>query len=152
PEKFRKAVRIDPISFQKLLKAIKHHPIFQNKSHNPQSPVRYQLAVLLHRLGHYGNAESLDSLSAIFGCSTGMIELCCFRVITAILLMPSLAKQSVFWPRPSSRKKYKEMAKEIAGGCEEWKGGWCMVDGTLINMFQKPHMAGDTWYGRKSTY
>ncbi|KAH8925398.1 hypothetical protein BT69DRAFT_1332217 [Atractiella rhizophila] len=70
PEKFRKAVRIDPISFQKLLKAIKHHPIFQNKSHNPQSPVRYQLAVLLHRLGHYGNAESLDSLSAIFGCST----------------------------------------------------------------------------------
>jgi hypothetical protein len=58
PDWFQKKLRVLPPVFDRLVDLIEGHHVFQNNSHVPQYPVPVQLAILLVRLGHYGNASS----------------------------------------------------------------------------------------------
>ena len=63
-----------PLVFAVIHHLIKDHPVFCNNSNVPQSPVNFQLAVTLYRLGQFGNATSLIDLAHEAGCSTGSVE------------------------------------------------------------------------------
>ena len=49
---------VTPGCFDKLVEALRHHPVFQNRSSNMQMPIEEQLAIALYCFGHYGNAAS----------------------------------------------------------------------------------------------
>jgi hypothetical protein len=55
-------------------------------------------------------------------------------------------------PRPGSEER--EAAKEWveAKSCNGGRGGWIMVDGTLIPLYTKPSEYGNCYYDRKSNY
>jgi hypothetical protein len=57
------SLRISPMTFDKVLAKIAGDPVFFNKSNTPQQPVEEQLAVVLFRFGHYGNAASLQNVA-----------------------------------------------------------------------------------------
>lgn len=33
-----------------------------------------------------------------------------------------------------------------------WNGGWCMIDGTLVPLYSKPHYFGERFFDCKSNY
>ncbi|KAJ6616864.1 hypothetical protein B0H10DRAFT_1798595 [Mycena sp. CBHHK59/15] len=59
-------LRVSPMVFAVILELIQDHTIFTNNSNVPQTPVDVQLAVTLYRLGHYGNAASLEDILCHF--------------------------------------------------------------------------------------
>lgn len=71
---FVQMLRIPPRAFEVLHELIKDHAVFQNNSNVPQSPVDYQLAVTLYRMGRFGNAASLADISRTAGCGEGSVE------------------------------------------------------------------------------
>ena len=49
----------------------------------------------------------------------------------------------------------KEEAKTWVGRvsrCQAWRNGYCLVDGTLIPLFEKPGFFGEAYFDRKSNY
>ncbi|THH18908.1 hypothetical protein EW146_g2130 [Bondarzewia mesenterica] len=82
--RFVEMLWVSPHVFDILLYLIQDHPIFQNNSNNPQTPVQTQLAVTLYRLGRYGNAASLADIARNCGISEGSVENFTHRCFTAI--------------------------------------------------------------------
>jgi hypothetical protein len=60
---FRKAVRVNPSTFDKLVEWIEDHPVFHNNSNCPQLTPATQLAIFLNHAGHYGNRAGPDHLA-----------------------------------------------------------------------------------------
>ena len=50
---------VSPYVFAVILELIKKHKVFRNNSNVPQSPVDFQLAVMMFCMGWFGNASSL---------------------------------------------------------------------------------------------
>ncbi|KAF8545623.1 hypothetical protein OG21DRAFT_1367074, partial [Imleria badia] len=69
--RFMNMLRVSPTVFQVLLDLIQEHPVFYNRSNNPQTPVQTQLAVTLYHMGCYGNGASLEDIARIAGISEG---------------------------------------------------------------------------------
>ena len=69
------------------------------------------------------------------------------RVITAFLALHDTA---IRWP--TEREKEAAKAWVEARSCRAWRGGFCMVDGTLIPLFEKPGFHGEDYFDRKSNY
>jgi hypothetical protein len=67
-------LRVTPLVFSTILQLIENHPIFLNHSNNRQTPVEQQLAVTLYRMGHFGNAASVEDIAQIAGCSEGSVD------------------------------------------------------------------------------
>ena len=65
---------VSPLVFNAILELIKDHPIFKNNSTSPQTPVDYQLAVTLYRMGRYGNGASDEDIGRIAGCGEGTVR------------------------------------------------------------------------------
>jgi hypothetical protein len=149
PDIFRSYTRVTPECFVDLVNSIKDHPVFHNNSNNPQMPVEEQAAVALYRFGHYGNASSTMKVALWAGVSYGTVRNITIRVMTA-LCDPRFRAAIVPWPNPEEI----ECAKAWVEGnsCPAWCDGWCMVDGTLIPLFQRPHHFGNTFFDRKSNY
>ena len=63
-----------------------------------------------------------------------------------------LRERHVYWPKEGSERR--EKAKEMVAGkvIEEWRGGWCMIDGTLVPLNSKPHYFGERFFNQKSNY
>ena len=118
-----------------LLRAcLEDHPIFHNKSHTAQQyPIEIQLAIVLVRFGHDGNAASVESIAQWAGVSAGMVVKATRRVIIASL---ALHDEVIHWPSAAEKEVAKEWVK--ANSCPAWRDGFCMVDGTLIPLFEKP--------------
>ena len=76
---FVQMLHIPPHAFEVLHELIKDHAVFQNNSNVPQSPVDYQLAVTLYRMGCFGNAASLADISCTAGCGEGSVEHLTYR-------------------------------------------------------------------------
>ncbi|EMD32406.1 hypothetical protein CERSUDRAFT_58619, partial [Gelatoporia subvermispora B] len=76
PDRFRHFVHVTPLVFDALLGKIILHPIFYNKSNNPQLEVHSQLAIFLRHMDHYGNAISVINLTTWAGVSTGSVNNC----------------------------------------------------------------------------
>ena len=98
----------------------------------------------------YGNAASLTKIDDLYGMRKDTVDKVCHRVITAIQ-SSNLRTIHVRWPAKSEREKAKKWVEEQTG-VKEWRNGFCMVDGTLIPLYQKPSHYGETFFDRKNNY
>lgn len=75
PDFFRKSARIDPVTFDLLVKTLKDQPIFHNKSHNLQMPIEQQIFIALKRFGTYGNKSSVYEIAKWARIGHGTVDL-----------------------------------------------------------------------------
>jgi hypothetical protein len=134
-------------SFEALLKKIEGHRIFQNKSTHRQTPVRYQLAVFLFRLGSKALGGTELHVASAIGISEGSVRNFTSRVLTAIW---SLRKEMVRWPTQQEKDAHKQRvcaaSKGVFSGCVGF------VDGTFITLLYAPLKDWQFYYNRKSSY
>jgi hypothetical protein len=146
---FKQMLRISPHAFDILHDLIKDHPVFHNNSNVPQAPVDYQLAVLLYRMGRYGNGASLVDIAHIAGCSEGSVENWSYHCIIAI---ESLHDIFVCPLTPEEKEAEKAWIDQTMGFQGLWCEGWVMYDGTIVVLYAHPGMDGDAYYTHKSNY
>jgi hypothetical protein len=149
PDLFREELRVTPQTFQKILSEIIDDPIFSNESRNEQRSVREQLAITLYRFGHSGNAASQQKVARWADAGKGSIGLITRRVMTAIL-RPQFMTKAVHMP--TAIEKADAKAWVAAHSCKAWRNGWCMVDGTLIPLYDRPYWYGESYFDRKCNY
>lgn len=149
PDLFRKTARIDPATFDLLVEILKDQPIFHNESNNRQMPVERQVLITLKRFGTYGNGSSVHEIAEWAGIGQGTVDLVTRRVVTAIL-DSDLRRRHVRWPGDEEKEAAKEWVE--AQSISAFRNGWCMVDGTTIPLFEKPHYHGESFYDRTSRY
>jgi hypothetical protein len=77
-------LRVSPYVYEVLINLISDHAVFQNHSHNQQTPVWVQLAITLYCLGHYSNSASIRDVAWNFGFSEGAVEKFTERCFTAL--------------------------------------------------------------------
>jgi hypothetical protein len=126
---------------------IETHSIFSNDAHVPQGPVSVQLAIAMFRFGHNGNAASVEAVAQWAGVSAGSVVNCTRRVMVAFL---ALHDSAVRWPSEEEKEESKQWVEVVS--CYAWRDGYCMVDGTLVMLFQKPGHHGEAYFDRKSNY
>ncbi|KAH9913822.1 uncharacterized protein BXZ73DRAFT_55313, partial [Epithele typhae] len=149
PDKFRESLRINPSTFDRLVTRIQDDPIFQNESHHSQMPVDKQIAIALYRFGHYGNAAGLQAIANWAGCGKGTVDIITRRVMSAIL-RPSFRLQAIRYPTEEEREEAKTWVEKRS--CKAWRDGWCLVDGTLIPLDERPYWFGESYFDRKQNY
>ncbi|KAH9912292.1 uncharacterized protein BXZ73DRAFT_27015, partial [Epithele typhae] len=149
PDQFRSELRISPWTFDRLLESIIHDPVFSNDSYTPQFPVEQQLAIALFRFGHYGNAAGLSKVARWAGVSKGYVVVACGRVIQA-LTRPHMRKANIRMPNEQEKEAAKTWVEKHS--CRGWRDGWCLVDGTLIPLYSRPHWYGESYFDRKCRY
>ncbi|KAJ7467849.1 hypothetical protein B0H11DRAFT_1732547 [Mycena galericulata] len=147
PKRFRRNLRVSPETFDALVGKIEGHHIFANNSYCGQTPVHLQLAIALYRFGHDGNAASVEAIAQWAGVSAGLVVKSTHRIIIAFL---ALHDEVIYWPTEAEKNEAKAWVE--AASCEEWSGGYCMVDGTLVPLFEKPGHHGEAYFDRKSNY
>jgi hypothetical protein len=123
--------------------------VFFNNSNQPQLPVEIQLAILLYRFGHDGNAASLQSVANWAGVGKGTVMLCTRRVMMAILDRDFM-KEAVRFPTAAEKAEAKSWVE--LHSCKAWRHGWCFVDGTLIPLAERPFWFGESYFDRKCNY
>jgi hypothetical protein len=64
---------------------------------------------------------------------SGAVVKCTRRVIVAFLVLHDVA---VHWQMDEDKERAKEWVESVSSA--EWRDGFCMVDGTLIPLSQKP--------------
>jgi hypothetical protein len=146
---FRKKLRVNPDIFDNILDQISDHPIFTNRSNNPQLPIAIQLAIFLNRAGHYGNAISPDDVGQWAGVSVGSVINCSNRVMIALL---DQHDTFINFPAPDSEDAERARQYVEAKSCPEWRNGIFAIDGSAINLYEKPGLYGEAFYDRKSNY
>ena len=149
PDLFRQDLRVSPDTFDKIVEMISGHPVFSNNSNNPQCPVGDQLAIALFCFGHYGNAASLERVRKWAATSKGLVKLATRRVMTA-LLSSDFMKLAVRLPTDEEKEDAKNWVEEHS--CKAWRDGWCLVDGTLIPLYNRPYWYGESYFDRKCNY
>lgn len=112
-------------------------------------PVREQVAICLFRFGHFGNASSTLKVALWAGVSYGTVRLVTKRVMTAVC-DERFRRVVMSWPDSAERECAKAWVEERS--CPAWRDGWCMVDGTLVPLFQRPGSFGNAFFDRKSNY
>jgi len=146
---FIQMLRVSPLVFGVIHELIRNHHIFCNNSNVPQSPVDYQLAVTLFRLGRFGNAASVIDIAQECGCSPGSVEEFTNRCFTAI---ESLHDMFVRPLTPEEKEVEKKWIDDHMGFEESWRNGWVMYDGTIVVLFSRPSLDGDAYFTHKSNY
>lgn len=149
PDHFRCDLRVTPATFDALHDRIAPDPIFYNNSNNEQMPIDHQLAITLFRFGHSGNGASVARVAAWAGYSAGAVLLATKRVMIA-LLRHDLQGEVFTFPTAEEKEEAKKWVESQS--CKAWRGGWLMVDGTLIPLYARPYWYGESYYDRKSNY
>lgn len=146
--KFRKVFRMNREIFYKLLEKIECHSAFQNQSTSAkQTPVKYQLAIFLYRLGSKGGGGSLEQVGDSVGVGVGTVLNFSRRVMRAIL---SLLEQYICWPSKSERDIHKQRVCSASTGV--FAGCIGFVDGTFITLAYAPLKDWFYYFNRKSSY
>ena len=146
-KRFRRNLRVNPETFDELMKRIEGNPIFTSDGPQDQLPLDEQLAIALFRFGHHGNAASVEAIAQWAGASAGTVVNVTRRVIVAFL---TLHDTVIRWPSAREREEAKEWV-EVAT-CVAWRNGWFFVDGTLVPLAEKPGYHGEAYFDRKSNY
>ena len=149
PDLFRGALRVNPATFDRLVARLLDDPVFSNDSDNAQISVEEQVAITLYRFGHYGNAAGLQKVAQWAGCGKGTVDLVTRRVMTAVL-RPDFLKEAIRLPTLAEKEKAKVWVEKHS--CKGWRNGWCMVDGTLIPIDERPFWYGESYFDRKCNY
>lgn len=146
--RFRKFVRMDRITFEEVLCIVENDPVFHlTENNNAQVPVRHQLAIALHRLGHHGTGGDVQSTAALWGVSEGHIINCTKRVILALC---KRRDEYVQWPDAQERR-LESMKNDARAG---FLGCVGKADGTDIVLDRKPggQYDGEHFFNRKKRY
>jgi len=140
---------VDSNVFNCILDQIGGYPIFVSCGNQPQLPVAVQLAIFLNCAGHYGNAISPEDVAQWAGVSMGSVINCTHRVMVTVL-----DQHNQFLNVPGEESEDAEMARQWVeeGSCPGWRNGIFVADGSMINLFEKPGVYGETFYDRKSHY
>ena len=146
-KRFRQNLRVNPETFDALVKRIEDNAVFASDGPQNQLPVDEQLAIVLFRFGHYGNAASVEAIAQWAGVSAGMVVNATRRVMLAFLVLHDTV---VRWPSAREREEAKEWVE--AATCVAWRNGWVFVDGTLVPLAEKPGYHGEAYFDRKSNY
>ncbi|KAJ7154918.1 hypothetical protein C8R43DRAFT_884922 [Mycena crocata] len=146
---FCQELRVSPFTFDRLVHRIANDPVFTNDARNGQMPVEDQLAIALYRFGHSGNAAGLQPVANWAGVGKGTVTLVTRRVMTAIL-RPDFMSEYVRMPNAAEKENTKAWVQ--AHSCKGWRDGWCMVDGTLVVLFDRPFWFGESYFDRKCNY
>lgn len=141
--------RVTPSTFDTLVERLANDPVSSNNSQNAQLAIEDQVAITLYRFGHDGNAVSLQCVAHWAGVGKGTVSLCTRRVMTA-LLRPDFRNEAVRFPPAEEKEEAKQWVKDHS--CKAWRSGWCLVDGTLIPLAEKPNWYGESYFDRKSRY
>ncbi|KAG2740584.1 hypothetical protein P692DRAFT_201667912, partial [Suillus brevipes Sb2] len=149
PDEFREILRVNPDTFDKIVEKIKDDTVFFNNSNNPQQPVEEQLAITLYRFGHNGNAASQSQAARWAAGGHGTVSLNTKRVMTAILHR-SFMDKAVRFPTLEEKEEAKTWVEKHS--CKAWRDGWCLIDGTLIPLYDRPHWYGESYFNRKCNY
>lgn len=149
PDQFRKHLRVTPLTFDKIVAAIIDDSVFSNGSQNDQLPIEHQLGIALYRFGHFGNGCSVAQVATWAGVGVGTVLLCTRRVITA-LLRKEFRDKAVRMPTEEEKASAKRWVRKRA--CAAWRHGWCLVDGTLVPLFDRPYWYGESYFDRKCNY
>ncbi|SGZ08118.1 BQ5605_C030g10772 [Microbotryum silenes-dioicae] len=136
-------IRMSKKAFDELHKAIKDHAVFKSRGRKPQTPTKIQLAVALWRFGGYGNRASAKAAAEWSGCSMGSVVKFTYRVLLA-LNEPSFSRRIIRWPNQAERELLNAWMESKT--YPEWRNGWCMVDGSLIELSRTPQ-----WFGASFT-
>ncbi|KAF5359926.1 hypothetical protein D9758_013985 [Tetrapyrgos nigripes] len=146
---FRQCLRVSPYTFDHLVERIQNDTIFTNHSSNGQMPVADQLAIALYRFGHYGNAAGLDAVRRWAGIGKGTVVLVTKRILAALLQSDMLA-ENLCMPTEEEREEAKAWVERCS--CPAWRNGWCLVDGTLVPLFNRPYWYSESYFDRKCNY
>lgn len=149
PNHFRCYLWVSPTTFDRILGAIEGNPVFVSRQ-NEQIPIAHQLGLVLYRLGHTGNAASLADVAVWAGVGKGTVLLVTRRVLKALTRCTVLL-DALRWPTAEEIKEAKQWVED-ASRCPEFRDGWCMVDGTLVPLYSRPHWYGKSYFDRKSNY
>lgn len=132
--------RVDRKNFWYLHDCIKRNPVFVSRSLRPQRPPWYQLAAFLIRYGCDPAIKTAETACM----SEGSVYNYCTRVAQAFR---DIRHEHLSWPGPQRRTFLKsEMAEYGFLGCIG------IVDGTLIELMQKPRRHGEVYFCRKKYY
>ncbi|EKM49371.1 uncharacterized protein PHACADRAFT_67659, partial [Phanerochaete carnosa HHB-10118-sp] len=146
-KRFRRNLHVSPATFDALLQQINQHPVFYNQSNSSQMPIPHQLAIVLYRFGHNGNAAGVEAVAQWAGSSAGMVVKATRWVIIAFL---ALHDQAIRWPSAAEKEEAKEWVE--AAACTAWRDGYVLVDGTLVKLAEKPARHGKAYFDCKSNY
>jgi len=146
-KRFRQNLRVNPETFDALIKRIEGDPIFVSDGPQDQMPLDEQLAITLFRFGHHGNAASVEAIAQWAGTSAGMVVNATRRVITAFL---TLHDTVIRWPSAREKEDAKEWVE--AATCVAWRNSYIFVDSTLVPLADKPGYHGEAYFDRKSNY
>jgi hypothetical protein len=149
PDQFREELRVTPRTFDVLVNKLQYDMVFRNNSHCPQMPVEEQLAIALFRFGHDGNAASLQGVANWAAVGKGTVLLVTRRVMTAVL-RPEFMNEAVRFPDAEEKEAAKKWVHQHS--CRAWRNGWCLVDGTLVPLAERPHWFGESYFDRKNRY
>jgi hypothetical protein len=112
---FCRNLHVHPLTFDEILYRIEHDPIFYSDLNNNQTPISHQLAIMLFRFGHFGNAASVESVAQWAGCSVGLVVSCTHCVTIAII---QLKNQVVKVPNPAQKEEAKSWVESVS--CPAW--------------------------------
>jgi hypothetical protein len=149
PDQFREELRVTPRTFDVLVSKLRDDVVFCNHSYCPQMPVEEQVAITLFRFGHDGNAAGLQGVANWAGIGKGTALLVTRRVMTAIL-RPGFMNEAVRFPTAEEKEEAKRWVHQHS--CRGWRNGWCLVDGTLVPLAERPHWFGESYFDRKNRY
>ncbi|KAJ3975086.1 hypothetical protein EV361DRAFT_553322 [Lentinula raphanica] len=129
PDQFRENLRVTPKTFGELVADIEDDLVFMNSSQNEQIPVSDQLAITLYRFGHFGNGANLQQVANWSGYSKGLAV------------------------HPLTTEEKEEAKGWIESHlCKAWRNGYCMVDGTLVVLAERPYWFGESYFDQKCNY
>ena len=112
-------------------------------------PVKEQLTITLYRFGHDGNAASLQAVANWARVGKGTVTVCTRCVMTALLHV-DFREEAVHFPLDLEKEAAKQWVQDHS--CKAWHGGWCLVDGTLVPLYSKPHWYGESYFDCKCHY
>lgn len=145
-DEFRTMFRMTRTSFVELYHKLKDHQIFKiDGAGRPQFDIILQLMILLNYFSLNGNGQNFTSIGKMFHVSKGACRDCFNRVLSAVL---SLKEEFIVWPDDSGRKEISNRFL-VTYGLPDCVG---CIDGTLINLVQKPEWMGHDFYTRKCGY
>ncbi|KAF7323210.1 DDE Tnp4 domain-containing protein [Mycena chlorophos] len=104
---FRAELRVNPSTFDALVRELEDDPVFHNNSNTAQAAVDLQLAVALYRFGHDGNASSLQSVANWARLGKGTVHLWTRRIMVAVL-RPQFKSKAVCLPTEEEKEEAKE--------------------------------------------
>ncbi|KZV63791.1 hypothetical protein PENSPDRAFT_589365 [Peniophora sp. CONT] len=85
-DRFTDMLRVSPHVFETILEKIRRHGIFKSRSDRKQVDPRIQFAVILFRMGHYGNGASVREIARWAGIAEGSVETYTNRCMEALTL------------------------------------------------------------------